>query len=150
MLASASGLNFAFVFFLALSAVFSLAVFALLTRPSSRRTDFGFATVRTSIALPVALLVWLVVFAGIYLSSLAGFHQVSLDADGIHLAYTTPPRSVMVGYADVSDVTRRPAYRQQWYLEIYTRAGTRFQSAPGSHAAIKAAGEEIDRRRPRE
>jgi hypothetical protein len=75
-LASASGLTFAFYFFLALSGIVGLAVYVLLTQPSSRRSHLGLATVRKPIALPVALLVWLVVFSGIYLSSLAGFSRV--------------------------------------------------------------------------
>jgi hypothetical protein len=149
-LASASGLTFAFYFFLAFSAFVGLAVYVLLTQPSSRRSQLGLATVRTSIALPVALLVWLVVFTGIYLSSLAGFHQVILDGDGVHLEYAVPRRSLMVRYADIGDVLRRPTYRQLWHLEIYTRTGTRFQSTPGRYAEVKAAAEDLDGRRPRQ
>jgi hypothetical protein len=146
-LASASGLVFAFYFFLALSAFVGLAVYVLLTQPSSRRSQLGLGTVRKWIALTIALLVWCVVFAGIYLTSLAGFHHVSLDDDGVRLEYAMPSRSLMVPYDDLGDVMRRPAYRQQWHLEIYTWTGTRFQSAPGSYAEVKSAAEALDQRR---
>jgi hypothetical protein len=75
---------------------------------------------------------------------------LSLDADGVHLAYAMPPRSLMVRYADIGDVMRRPAYRQQWHLDIYTRTGTRFRSAAGSYADVKAAAESLDQRRSRQ
>jgi hypothetical protein len=146
-LASASGLTFGFYFFLALSAAVALMIYVLLTRPTVRRRELGLGTVRKPIAAAVGVLVGITVFSGIYLGSLAGFHTVTAAADHLRLDYAIPRRSVVLRYADVGDVMRRPAYKLQWRLELYTRTGSKFESAAGSYASIKEAAEDIERRR---
>jgi hypothetical protein len=149
VLASASGLTFAFAFFLLLSAVIAFGIYALMTRPSVRRREIGLGTVRRSIATPVAFVIWVVVFSGIYFSSLAGFHTVVVSDEALRIEYAVPSRSVAVTYADVVEVTRQPAYKSLWRLEITTQHGRTYESAPGSSIRIKEAVEDIRRRRGR-
>lgn len=147
VLASASGLTFAFAFFLLLSAAIAFAIYALMTRRSVRRRELGLGAVRTSIAAPVAFAIGIGVFAGIYFSSLAGFHTVVVSAEALRIEYAVPTRSIAVDYADLVDVTRRPTYKSLWRLEITTRDGRTYSSAPGSSTRIKEATEDIGRRR---
>ena len=148
-LASASGLTFAFWFFLALSGAIAGMIYALMTSPSQRRREIGLGTVRKILAAPIALLIWAVIFAGVYLSSLAGFHTVRVDSAALRLAYAVPSWEITVPYSDIGDVFRHPAFKTRWRLEIYTRTGNRFASAPGSYAAVKQAAEAIEARRRR-
>jgi hypothetical protein len=148
-LASASGLTFAFYFFLAISAAIAVMIYALLTTQSARRRALGLPTVRKIIAAPLALLVGLVVFSGIYLSSLAGFHTVTVGDGDIRMEYAVPHLSLAVRYDEIGDVIRQPAYRMQWRLSIYTLTGSKFESAPSSYRATKEAAEDIERRRKR-
>jgi hypothetical protein len=147
VLTSPSGLIVGFCFFLVLSAAIAFTIYGLMTFPSARRTELGLGTVRKSIAAPVALAIWLALFSMIYFSSLAGFHTVTVDEEAIRLEYEFPPSSVTLQYADIGDVSRRPAFKLQWRLEITTPAGRTFESAPGSGRLIKAAAEEIQKRR---
>jgi hypothetical protein len=146
-LASASGLMFGFWFFLVLSAAIAFMIYGLLSWPSVRRSELGLGVVRKAIAIPLAALSGVVIFAAIYLSSLAGFHNVTVGSDGVTLVYAIPPLSVNVHYAEIGDVLRRPAYKSQWRLEVYTMTGQTFESAPGSYRPVKEAAEEIERRR---
>lgn len=145
--ASASGLAFGFYFFLAMSAAIAAMIYALLTIPSLRRTEIGLPVVRKVVAAPFAFLIWVVLFATIYLTSLAGFHTVAVNDAGVRFDYVVPNRSISLGYAEIGDVIRRPAYRSLWRLQIYTVTGNKFESAPGSYRPIKQAAEEIDRHR---
>src|SRR5262245_28096872 len=145
-LASASGLMFGFWFFLVLSAAIAFIIYGLLSWPSVRRRELGLGVVRKMIAIPLACLIGVVIFAAIFLSSLAGFHTVTVGNDDITLAYAIPPLSVSVRYADIGDVIREPAYKSRWRLQIYTTTGSRFESAPGSYRPVKDAAEEIGRR----
>jgi hypothetical protein len=148
-LASASGLTFAFYFFLALSAAIALMIYALLTTRSVRRAELGLPTVRKTIAVPFALLIGIAVFSAIYLGSLAGFHTITVGDTDVRMEYAVTRRSVALQYVEIGDVIRRPAYRMQWRLEIYTITGGKFESAPGSYRATKEAAEDIERRRKR-
>jgi hypothetical protein len=149
VLTSSSGLVFAFWFFLGMSATIAFVIYGLLSWPSVRRRELGLGVVRKAVAIPVALLVWFVIFTAIYLSSLAGFHTVTLDDDSARLDYAIPPSSVRMRYADIGDIIRTPAYKSLWRLQIYTLTGDRFQSAPGSYREIKTAAEDLERRRKR-
>lgn len=146
-LASSSGLMVGFWFFLLLSTAIALIIFALLTRPSVRRRELGPGTVRKAIAIPLAILIGVVIFSAIYLSSLAGFHAVTLGTDDVRLDYAIPPVSVSMRYADIGDVRPTPAYKSQWRLEIYTATGRTFASVAGSYRPVKDAADEISRRR---
>ena len=146
-LASASGLTFAFYFFLAISAAIAVGVYVLLTVPSLRRAELGLATTRKVVAAPFAFLVWIVVFSAIYLSSLAGFHALTVGDSVVRLGYAVPRRSVALRYDEIGDVIRQPAYRMQWRLSIYTNTGSKFEGAPASYQAAKEAAEDIERRR---
>jgi hypothetical protein len=145
-LASASGLTFAAYFFLSLSGAIAAAIYVLLTRVSARRAHFATWTVRKAVAAPLALLICVLLFATIYFSSLAGFHTLSVGEAGILMDYAVPRRRVALGYDEIGDVMRRPAFRMQWRLEIYTLAGLRFESAPGSYRSVREAAQEIQRR----
>lgn len=145
-LASPSGLMVGFWFFLILSAAIAFMIFALLTKPTVRRRELALGTVRKAIAVPLAFLIWSVIFSAIYFSSLAGFHTVTVGNDDIRLEYAIPPSFVSMRYAEVGDVIRRPAYKSLWRLEIYTPTGNRFESAPGSYREIKAAAEDLELR----
>lgn len=147
VLTSSSGLVFAFWFFLGMSAAIAFAIYGLLSWPSVRRREIGLGVVRKTVAIPVASLIGIVIFTAIYLSSLAGFHTVTVDDDDVRLDYAIPPLSVSVRYAEIGDVIRMPAYKSLWRLEIYTLTGNSFESAPGSQRYIKAAAEEIQKRR---
>lgn len=147
VLTSASGLAFGFWFFLVLSAAIAFMIFALLTTATVRRRELGLGTVRKAIAAPVAGLIWIVLFSAIFLSSLAGFHTVTVSENDIRFEYAIPPWSVALRYAEIGDVIRQPAHKSLWRLEVYTTTGQKFESAPGSYRPIKAAAEEIDRRR---
>jgi hypothetical protein len=147
VLTSPSGLIVGFCFFLLLSAGIAFMIYGLMTFPSARRAELGLGTIRKSIAGPVAFAIWLALFSMIYVTSLAGFHTVIVDEEVIRLEYEFPPSLVTLQYADIGDVSRRPAFKLQWRLEITTSAGRTFESAPGSQRFIKAAAEEIQRRR---
>ena len=149
-LASASGLMFGFWFFLILSAAIAFIIYGLLSWPSVRRRELGLGVVRKAIAIPLASLIGFVTFAAIFLSSLSGFHTVTIGNDDITLAYAVPPLSVSMNYAEIGDVIREPAYKSLWRLQIYTTTGSRFESAPGSYRPVKEAAEEISRRRQSE
>jgi hypothetical protein len=146
-LASASGLMVGFWFFLCLSAAIAFMIYALMSWPSVRRRELGLGVVRKTVAVPLALLIGVVIFSAIYLSSLAGFHSVTVGDDDVKLAYAVPSLSVNMRYAEIGDVIRRPAYKSQWRLEVYTTTGQKFESAPGSYRPVKEAAEEISRRR---
>jgi hypothetical protein len=148
-LASASGLTFAFYFFLVISAALALMIYALMTVRSVRRTELGLPTIRKIVAAAIAFLVWIVVFSAIYLGSLAGFHTVTVGDGDIRMEYAVPHRSAAVRYDEIGDVIRQPAYRMQWRLSIYTLTGSKFESAPGSYRSVKEAAEDIERRRKR-
>ena len=138
-----------FWFFLILSAAIAFMIFALLTKPSVRRRELGLRTIRKALAIPMAIVIWIVIFSSIYFSSLAGFHTVTVGNDDIRLEYVIPPLSVSMRYAEIGDVMRRPAYKSRWRLEIYTPTGNKFESAPGSYREIKAAAEDLELRRKR-
>lgn len=89
-LASASGLMVGFWFFLCLSAAIAFMIYALMSWPSVRRRELGLGVVRKTVAVPLALLIGVVIFAAIYLSSLAGFHSVTVGDDDVKLAYAVP------------------------------------------------------------
>ena len=146
-LASASGLAFGFYAFLAISAAIAFAIYVLLTKASVRRPDWGLPTVRKLVAAPFAVLVWITLFSALYLSSLAGFHTVTVGELDIRMEYAVPRGTAALRYAEIGDVIRRPAYKMQWRLEIYTTTGNRFESAAGSYAAIKEAAAAVERRR---
>jgi hypothetical protein len=146
-LASASGLMFGFWFFLILSAAIAFIIYGLLSWPSVRRHELGLGIVRKAIAIPMASLIGVVIFAAIFLSSLAGFHTVTIGNDDVTLAYAVPPLSVSMRYAEIGDVIRMPAYKSRWRLVVYTATGQKFESAPGSYRPVKEAAEEISRRR---
>ena len=149
-LTSASGLIFGFWFFLILSAVIAFIIYGLLSGPSARRRELRLGVVRTALAIPLAFLIGLVIFATIFLSSLAGFHTVTIGTDDITLAYAVPPLAVSMRYAEIGDVIRTPSYKSRWRLEIYTTTGQKFESAAGSYRPVKEAAEEISRRRQSE
>jgi hypothetical protein len=145
-LASRSGLLVGFSFFLLLSGGIAFAIYALLTWPSSRRAGLGLGTVRTSIAVPVALIIWIAIFSTIYVSSLAGFQAVTVGDNDIRIDYAIPPSSLSLRYPDIRDVVRRPAQRLQWRLVISTSSGAALESVPGSQRQIAEAAEGIRRR----
>jgi hypothetical protein len=145
-LASRSGLMAASGFFLILSAFIAMAIYVLLTRPSARTRALGIGTVGKAVAIPLAMLIWIVVFSAIYMSSLAGFHTIAVGDDEVRLEYAIPPMSVALRFGEVGDVLRHPAYKSQWRLELYTSSGARYQSAAGSYPQIKKAADEIARR----
>lgn len=149
VLTSSSGLIFAFWFFLGISAAIAFVIYGLLSWPSVRRREIALGVVRKAVAIPIACLIGIVIFTAIYLSSLAGFHTVTVGDDDVRLDYAIPPLSVSMRYAEIGDVIRTPAYKSLWRLEIYTLTGNRFQSAPGSYREIKAAVEDLDLRRKR-
>lgn len=150
VLTSPSGLIVGFGFFLGISAAIAFMIFALMTWPSVRRRELGLGTIRKSIAAPIAFVIWVALFSMIYFGSLAGFHTVTVDDDEMRLEYPVLPSSVTLRYTNIGDVTRRPAYKLQWRLEISTSDGRTFASAPGSRRVITQAAEEIERRRHRE
>ena len=147
VLASASGLAFGFAFFLLLSAAIAFMIYALMTQRSVRRSQMGLGTVRKSIAVPLAFTIGTAIFAAIYFSSLAGFHTVLVGEENIRIEYVVPSRSIPVPYGELVEVRRRPAYKSLWRLQISTRDGRSFESAPGSSKGIKDAVEDIERRR---
>jgi hypothetical protein len=147
VLASASGLTFALAFFLALSAAIALMIYILLTQPSPRRSELGLTTTRRTVGASIAAVCGGVVFLGIYFSSLAGFHSVTVADDHIQLESVVPPRSVSLTFEEIAAVSRRPAYKTRWRLEICTHDGHRFESAPGASRPVRDAVIEIDRRR---
>jgi hypothetical protein len=62
-IASASGLTFAFYFFLAISSIVAFAFYTLLTKPTARRSEMiGLGTVRKPVAAGLGLLVGITVF----------------------------------------------------------------------------------------
>ena len=147
VLASASGLTFAFAFFLALSVAIAFMVYKLLTQAPPRRGELGRGTVGKSAAASIGTLCGALVFLGIYFSSLTGFHSVIVDDDQIQLESIVPPRSIVLTLQHVATVSRRPAFKTRWRLEICTDDGQRFESAPGASAAVRDAIVEIERRR---
>jgi hypothetical protein len=146
-LASASGLTFAFYFFLTISTAIGWMIYALLTMSTARRVQLAIPTVSKRLAAFLAVVVTIALFSTIYMSSLAGFHTVVAGTDRLQLDYAVPNRSIGLRYDELGDVIRRPAFKSRWRLEIYTRTGNKFQSAPGSYQYVKAAAEEIERRR---
>jgi hypothetical protein len=147
VLASTSGLTFALVFFLALSSAIAFIVYGLLTQPSARRAELGLGMARKTGAASIGAVCGGLVFLGVYVSSLAGFHSVIVDDDRIQLESVVPPRSVVLTLQQIATVSRRPAYKMRWRLEICTDDGQRFESAPGASAAVRDAVVEIERRR---
>ena len=147
VLASASGLTGAFVFFLVLTSVIAAAIYALLTNPKLRHSAYRSWSASTPVAAGLASLVWVTVFTAIYLTSLAGFHTIALETDGVTLKYAVPAVTVRLRHTEIGDVMRQPAHRMQWRLVIYTNIGNRFESAAGSYEAVKTAWEDLERRR---
>ena len=149
VLASASGLMFGFWFFMAIAAAIAIMIYVLLTAVSARRPDFGQWAVSKPTAAAFAALVFIVVAAAIFLSSFAGFQRVTVGETGIRIDYVIPDAAVELRYREIEEVMRRPAYKSQWRLEIYTTTGNKYESVPGSYRDVKAAAEEIQRRLPR-
>lgn len=138
---------FAFWFFLLLSGFIGFAIYVLLTVDTAQRRAIGLPTVGKPIGLAIGLLAWIAVFLLIYVGSLAGYRTVVVGNDGIRLEYVIPARSVSLSYADLREVTSRPAYKSLWRMDVSTTSGDSFHSAPGSKRTIKAAVDEIVRRR---
>jgi hypothetical protein len=136
--ASAKGVVAAAAFFLAFAAMVALVCYGLLTRPWTRRIGVGGSAARSSTAALAAAGVGLVLFATIFLTTLAGFHAVAVEAESVRLDYAVPPRSVVLPRGDIRLVTAKPAYKGQWQLEITTSTG-RYSSAVGSADAVKQA-----------
>ena len=144
--ASPAALTFGFYFFLALTGAMALMIYALMTRPTARRAELGIGVVRNIVAVPFAAMVWIVLFSAIYLSSLSGFHTVTVREDRIDVEYAFPSMSVSLPLAEIGDVIRRPAYRSRWLLEIYTLTGRKYASTPGSYGSVRDAALDVQRR----
>ena len=142
---SASGITFAFYFFLLIGLLIGVAVYWLLGHPESRKERF-----RTwpSASRPAAALmgagVALLVILGVYFSILAGFHRLEVRDDELRVVYILPQRTEVFRRAEIAEVRRMPGYRGMWRLELYTPAGRRVRSAQGGYATVRKACERVN------
>ena len=83
----------------------------------------------------------LMVFLGIYFSSLDGFYRLDMGKNGqeIHLDYILPKRTLILRRSEIAEVRRVPSYKGRWQLVLYTPTGARFTSARASYADARKA-----------
>jgi putative copper export protein len=138
---STSGSTFAFYFFLLLALFVGFAIYRLLLEPRLNKM------LRPSMPRVKALLIGaaiaLLVFLGIYFSSLDGFYQLNIRANGeeIRLGYILPKRTLTLRRSEIAEVRRVPSYKGRWQLILYTGTGAQFTSAHADYASTRKAWE---------
>lgn len=146
---SVSGSTFAFYLFLGISAVVAVGTYTLLSSPKLRAMWPLERTPATRIAmLAIASLFGLLIFLGVYFSSLEGFYVLESRDDEIRLQYILPRRVISLPVNQVSEARREPSFKGRWRLTLYTPGGRQFVSANASYASVKQAWDCLEVRLP--
>jgi hypothetical protein len=143
---SVSGSTFAFYFFLLFALFIGFAIYRLLLEPRVKRifwpsTDTTPGLQAAAIGSGIALLI----FLGIYFSSLDGFYRLEIQENGqeIHLEYILPRRTLILRQSEIAEVRREASYKSRWQLVLYTPAGVQFTSARADYASTRKAWERL-------
>ncbi|MSO20404.1 MAG: hypothetical protein EXQ56_08050 [Acidobacteria bacterium] len=137
---SASGMLFAFVFFLAFSLTIGYVVYSLLARPETRRAEFirmGAVSRRASLVIAGSLSGGL--FVLICWTMFTGFHRIDVEGEQLRLHYLIPPRTAIIRRDELTLLEKKFAYRMVWRLSVSTLGGETYESQTGSVASIEAA-----------
>jgi hypothetical protein len=103
----------------------------------------GGASTSRRVALIAGSIVSLLVFTGVYFSSLDGFYGLDMDREDVRLVYILPARTRMLPRDDIVSVTAAPAYKSLWQLSIRTKSGDEFTSARSDFARVHAAQQKL-------
>jgi hypothetical protein len=134
---SISGTIFAFYFFLCLAGFIGVAAYILCHDPRMRRIGGGILNRKK--ALTVGFIVAVVVFLGVYFSSLDGFYRLDVQGHELRLLYLFPRRIQVVDGGDVMGFSVTPANKTLWQLKIRTRSGREFSSARSDFSRVNTA-----------
>jgi hypothetical protein len=143
---SASGSTFAFYFFLVFALLIGSAIYRLLL--SSRLNKIFRPSMPRLQALAIGTSIALMVFLGIYFSSLDGFYRLEIRENGqeIRLGYILPKRTLTLRRSTIAEVRRVPSYKGRWQLILYTPTGAQFTSARADYASTRKAWEYLNTR----
>ena len=85
----------------------------------------------------------LLIFLGIYFSSLNGFYGLDVAENGqeVRLNYILPRHTLTLKRSSIAEVRRVPGYKGRWQLVLYTPAGAQFASARADYASTRKAWE---------
>ena len=136
---SASGSTFAFYFFLLLALFIGFAIYRLLLEPRLNRMLPSSMPKLQAFAIGAGAA--LLVFLGIYFSSLDGFYRLDVGKNGqeICLDYILPKRALILRQSEITEVRRVPGYKGRWQLVLYTPTGAQFTSARANYADAREA-----------
>jgi len=133
---SVSGSTFAFYFFLLMALLIGLAIYRLLVEPRLARMIQQ--TIPRLPALAVGAGFALIIFLGIYFSSLDGFYRMEIGPQ-VRLDYILPRRTILLNRSEIAEVRRVPSYKSRWRLILYTPTGAKFTSAQADYASTRKA-----------
>ena len=89
----------------------------------------------------MGVLVAIMIFSAIYLTSLAGFYWMELREDRLLLHYILPDRTIVLPRKEMAEAVRVPTYKGQWRLNVYTPSGQEYASAHADYASARKAWE---------
>ena len=136
-LVSASGAMVALVVFLGFSLGISMALYALLVRPASRRSAFqGAVDIQVPVAALVSTVAFGLIFGALYATTLRGFHRVELLEDQVRLHYLFPARTVTLSRLELTQAEHIPAHQGRGHLRLRTHGGVTYQSALASERVV--------------
>ena len=130
----------ALIFFLAFSAAIGFVVFALLSRPETRRAEFlKLGAVSRKVSAVVGTLLGAAVFSTIAYSMFRGFYRIEAHGETLRLRYLIPTHAAEVRRDELAGFHKAPAYRMSWRLTIITSKGDKNESVTASAGAIEEA-----------
>jgi hypothetical protein len=138
---SVPGSTFAFYFFLLIALLIGFAIFRLLVEP--RLTKVIQQSIPKALALAIAAGFALIVFLGIYFSSLDGFYRMEIGQQ-VRLDYILPKRTILLNRSEIAEARRVPSYKGCWRLVLYTPSGAQFTSAQADYASTRKAVEYLE------
>ena len=133
---SVPGSTFAFYFFLLIALFMGFAIYRLLVEP--RLAKITQQAIPRLLALAIGAGFALLVFLGIYLSSLDGFYRMEIGQQ-VRLDYILPRRTIFLNRGEIAEVRRVPSYKGRWRLVLYTPSGAQFTSAQADYASTRKA-----------
>jgi hypothetical protein len=138
---SVSGSTFAFYFFMLIAGFIGIAIYRLLLEP--RLNKMFYPSMSRPLALSIGTGVALLVFLGIYFSSLDGFYRLEIEEAGqdVRLEYILPRRTLNLKRSMIAEARRVPAYKTRWQLILYTPTGAEYTSARSDYASTRKAWE---------
>ena len=144
---SIQGSTFAFYFFLLFALLIGFAIYRLLLHP--RLIQIFRSSTPKLAALAIGAGIAVLVFLGVYFSSLDGFYGLEIRENGqeIRLDYILPKRTLTLRRSKIAEVRRVPSFKGRWQLILYTPTGEQFTSARADYASTRTAWEHLNAQR---